>query len=65
MRVISECSGDAGQFTEALDENLLRAVHQNVADGEIAEQRLERTESSDLVKNLLDDVLAISESERG
>jgi hypothetical protein len=45
--------GEAGEFEfpGALDVNLVKAVHQNVGDGVVLEQGLERTEAKDFVED--------------
>src|SRR5215470_8255111 len=42
-----------------------RGVNQNVRDGWIGEQRLERSQAKDLIKNLSSDFLAFRQSQRG
>ena len=45
------------ELAAALDEHLIRTVHQNVRDGGIVQQLLQRAEAEDLVLYLLDDSL--------
>ena len=55
---------DARELSLALDVHVLRAVDENVGDRVVAEQRLDRAESGDLVDDLLDDLFALDLAER-
>src|SRR6185369_11001289 len=52
------------QLTAALDVDVSRAIDEDIADAVIAEQRLDRPESGDLVDDLLDDLLALVRAQR-
>ena len=56
----------AGQFEQALalDVDLLVAVDQNVGDGRVLQQRLERAQAEDLVQNLFGDLLLFERAEQ-
>src|SRR6185312_16558805 len=55
--------GDPRQLAAPLDEDHLRAVHQDVADRRVAEQWLDRSESDHLIDDLLDDLVALALAE--
>ena len=57
--VVAEC--DAGQFelTFALDVDLPVAVDQDVRDGRVLKQRLQRPETENFVQNLIGDLLLL------
>ena len=48
----------------ALDVDLIEAVHQDVGDRRVAQQRFERTETEQLVEDVGDQALALEEAER-
>src|SRR5215207_3672396 len=60
MLIVTE--GNVGQFKQAaaLDVNLLRAVDQDVGDGWIGEQRLERPQAKHLVENFVANLLFLN-----
>ena len=57
---------DTGQFEQAfaLDVDLLVAVDQDVGDGRVLQQRLERAEAEDFVQNLVGDLLLLERAEQ-
>ena len=65
-QVLIVFEGQAGQFefAGALDVDPVEAVDQNVGDGGVFEQRLERTEAEDFVENFARQALALGEAER-
>jgi hypothetical protein len=64
VRVVPELRADARQLSASLDEDVLRAVDEDVRDGRVAEQRLDGTKPRDLPDDLLDDLLALCLAER-
>ena len=64
VRVVAERALHARQLAATLDEDVLGAVDQDVGDGRVAEQRLDRAEAGDLPDDLLDDLLALRLAER-
>ena len=58
--------GEAGEFefSGALDVNPVVAVDENVGDGVVLEQRLERTEAEDFVEDFAREAFAFGEAER-
>src|SRR5258708_15144806 len=57
--------GQAGQFqlAGALDVHLVEPVHQNVGDGVVLEQGLERAETEDLIEDFARQALALGKAE--
>ncbi len=47
------------QDTGYFHENVLRAVHQNVVDAGVRQQRLQRTEAGDFIKDIADQLIQI------
>ena len=64
MPVILERGRDAFQHAVALDEDVLARVHEDVADGRVAQQRLERPEAEHVVEHLDEERLALAQVER-
>ena len=54
----------AFEFAGALDVDLVEAVDQNIGNGGILEQRLERAEAENLVENLARQAFALGKAER-
>ena len=65
MTVVPELRADAGELSLPLDEDVAGAVHENVGDRRIAEQRFDRTQAGDFPHDLLDDLLALRLAEWG
>jgi hypothetical protein len=65
-QVLVVLEGQAGQFefAGALDVNPVVAVDQNVGDGVVLEQRLERTKAEDFVEDFAGQALALGKAER-
>ena len=57
--------GDAFEHAVALDEDVLVRVDEDVADGRVAQQRLERPEAEHLVDQFAEQHVAFAEAERG
>src|SRR5262245_4884669 len=64
MLVVAEADWDAHQLAAALDVDLLRAVHQDVGDRLVAEERLDWTETGYLIDDLLDHLFAFGLTQR-
>ncbi len=57
MPLVAEPHGGAFEEAPPLDEHVIRAVHQDIADRRIGQQRLERAEAQNLVEQVLDQKL--------
>ena len=64
MLVIFEGQAGDFEFAGALDVDAVEAVDEDVGDGGILEQGLERTEAEDFVENFAGEALAFGEAER-
>ena len=66
MALTREPETDRGQFeqTPALHVHLLVPVNENVGDGRVLQQRLERTQAENLVQDLLADLLALKRAQQ-
>ena len=64
VRVVLELHRRAVQFAAAFHVDQVRRGHQNVGDGGILQQRLERAETEDLVENFFDDAVLFHQAER-
>ena len=64
VRVVFERQPGQFEFAGAFDVDPVEAVDQNVGDGGIFEQRLERAEAEDFVENFARQPLAFGEAER-
>ncbi|MGC2541486.1 MAG: hypothetical protein WA372_09800 [Candidatus Sulfotelmatobacter sp.] len=64
MLVIFERQAGQFEFASALDVHPVITVDQNVGDGVVLEQRLERAEAEDLIKDFAGKALALGEAER-
>ena len=64
VRLILEADVGLHQPPGALDVDVVEAVHHDVADGGILEQRLQRAQAEDLVQDLLDQPLALGQRHR-
>ena len=58
-QVLIVAEGDVGQLEQApaFDVDLLAAVHQDVGDGRVLQQRLERTQAEHFVQHFVADLL--------
>ena len=64
VRVVFELHRRAVQFAAALHVDQLRRGDQDVADGGILQQRLERAQAEDFIQNLFDDAVFFHQAER-
>ena len=64
VRLVLEADVGLHQAPAALDVDVVVPVHQDVADGRILEQRLQRAQTEDLVEHLLDEPLALGDRHR-
>ena len=65
VRVVLEPNVGFFQHSRAFDVHLLVAVHQNVVDGGILQQRFQRAQSENLIQNFQGKALALAAAHRG
>ena len=63
-RIVLERRGDALEDAPALDEDVAVGVDEHVADARVAQQRLERTETEDVVQDFGKERFALRQAER-
>src|SRR6266536_3105215 len=63
MGIVPEPCRHSNQPAVTLHVDLLRAVHENVADRQVSEKGLDGTEAGDLVEKLFDDFLTVRDGE--
>ena len=64
MAIVLELGRDALQLAGALHEHVLVRVDENIADGRVAQQRLQRPQPEHVVEQLDEQPLALAEAER-
>jgi hypothetical protein len=57
VSVVAEANGYFGELSATLDIDLVETVDQNIRDRRFFEERFERSQPKDLVKNLFDDAV--------
>src|SRR5438128_2653714 len=63
MTVVAETGVDALEDALALDEDVIAAIDEDVGDGLVGEQRLERAEAEDLVEQVVLDLRLLGEAQ--
>ena len=64
VRLILEADVGFDQLAGALDVDVVEAVHHDVADGGVFEQRLQRAQAEDFVEHFFDEALALGDGHR-
>ena len=65
MRAVLESDVRQVQFPIAFDIDLFVGIDQNVADAWVLQQRLQWTETEDLIENFGDDLISFDRAEQG